>query len=88
MVGVLFAYHAYAKQQTSQTKWVFVSEHHRLHAVTRIDFRQNVRHMRFHRRQADEKLVGNLLIRQSMRDLNKHFALAVGQVIQFRIGIC
>lgn len=65
---------------------VFVSEHHRLYAVTCIDFRQNMRHMRFHRRQADEKLVGNLLIRQSMRDLNKHFALAVGQVIQFRIG--
>ena len=41
---------------------VFVGEHHRLHAVTCIDFRQNMRHMRFHRRQADEKLVGNLLI--------------------------
>ena len=60
---------------------VFVSEHHRLHTVTCIDFRQNMRHMRFHRRQADEKLVGNLLIRQSMRDLNKHFALAIGQFI-------
>ena len=67
---------------------VFISEHHRLYAVTCIDFRQNMRHMRFHRRQADEKLVGNLLIRQSMRDLNKHFALAVGQLVQFRIGIC
>ena len=67
---------------------VFIGEHHRLHAVTRIDFRQNVRHMRFHRRQADEKLVGNFLIRQSMRDLNKHFALAIGQLVQFRIGLC
>lgn len=60
---------------------VFVSEHHRLHTVTRIDLRQNMSHMRFHRWQADEKLVGNLLIRQSMRDLNKHFALAIGQFI-------
>ena len=60
---------------------VFVSEHHRLHAVTRIDLRQNMRHMRFHRRQADEKLIGNLLIRLSMRDLNKHFALAISQFI-------
>ena len=60
---------------------VFIGEHDGLDAVSRIDFRQNMRHMRFHRRQADEKLVGNLLIRQSMRTLNKHFALAIGQFI-------
>ena len=60
---------------------VFVGEHDGLDAVARIDFRQDMRDMRFHRRQADEKLVGNLLIRQSMRDLNKHFALAIGQFI-------
>ena len=44
---------------------VFIGEHDGLHAVARIDFRQNMRHMRFHRRQADEKLVGNLSISTS-----------------------
>lgn len=35
---------------------VFVGEHDGLDAVARIDFRQDMRDMRFHGRQADEQL--------------------------------
>ena len=56
---------------------VFVGEHDGLDAVARIDFRQDMRDMRFHGRQADEQLVRDLLIRQAMRDFDEHLALAV-----------
>lgn len=46
---------------------VFVGRHDGLDAVARIDFRQDMRDMRFHGRQADEQLVRDLLIRQAMR---------------------
>ena len=50
---------------------VFVGEHDGLDAVARIDFRQDMRDMRFHGRQADEQLVRDLLIRQAMRDFDR-----------------
>ena len=44
--------------------------------------------MRLHRRQTDEQLVRDFLIRQPPRDFDQHLALAVGKLIEFRIGVC
>ena len=44
--------------------------------------------MRLHRRQTDEQLVRDFLIRQTPRDFDQHLALAVGKLIEFRIGVC
>ena len=38
---------------------VFVGEDDRLYTIAGVDLRQDMRHVRFHRRQADEQPVGD-----------------------------
>ena len=57
--------HRSRNRKTAESdQMILVGEHHDLHTVAGVDFRQNMRHMRLHRRQTDEQLVRDFLIRQ------------------------
>ena len=67
---------------------VFVGEDDRLYTIAGVDLRQDMRHVRFHRRQADEQPVGDFLIGQTVCDFDEDLTLTIGQFIQFRVSIC
>src|SRR5439155_24817599 len=49
-----------------------VREDDRLHAVAQLELHQQVRHMRLHRRLADEELLRDLRVREPARDQLQH----------------